>query len=439
MERPNGRISETFDAVPEREGAYDFLENPLVPTEEIGLAAFRATAIRTSEQHVVFIPIDGTSIKLWDGAGNKDFGRIGTHATGATGLKVIGALAVDSAGTPIGLCAQRWWSRPRRRAAKRHRYSRRTKEKETQHWVEVIKETHAVFQAEEPETRCWYQLDREGDAWPILLELSATGHWFTVRSSHDRRIDAEGPPQHLRKTLIKQSVRAVYDIDVPQRKGHKEHKDRRARRARMTARTVRVPLRLKDKTSNTIHIVTLNAVLVREEGTTPRGEKPIQWLLLTNHPVRDKQEIRQVVFGYTMRWRIEEFHKTWKTGWCDVEQTQLRSTQAVIRWATILAMVATRVERLKFLSRTSPEEPATVELSEDEVTALVLMKRRRARRGETIPSDPTIGKATLWIAELGGYTGKSSGGPPGSITIARGLERILNASEVVAMMREQEK
>ena len=118
-------------------------------------------------------------------------------------------------------------------------------------------------------------------------------------------------------------------------------------------------------------------MLVREEGTTPRGEKPIQWLLLTNHPVRDKQEIRQVVFGYTMRWRIEEFHKTWKTGWCDVEQTQLLRTQAVIRcllrvsqsdrasetqllrtqavirWVTILAMVATRVERLKILSRRS--------------------------------------------------------------------------------------
>src|SRR5512145_323011 len=116
---PNGRISETFDTVQEREGAYDFLENPKLPTRESGLAAFRATATSAAEQDVVFIPIDGTSIKLWDGVGNKDFGRIGTHARGATGLKVIGAMAVDSAGVPIGLCGQHWWSRPRKKIPKR--------------------------------------------------------------------------------------------------------------------------------------------------------------------------------------------------------------------------------------------------------------------------------------------------------------------------------
>jgi hypothetical protein len=207
----------------------------------------------------------------------------------------------------------------------------------------------------------------------------------------------------------------------------------------MTVRTARVSLILRDQKSKRTNVISVNAVLVREEGTTLRGEKPIQWLLLTNYPATSRQALKRVVFGYTLRWRIEDFHKTWKSGWCEVEQTQLRSMQAAVRWATILAMVATRVERLKHASRTSPNVPATVELTADEVTALVLMKRKRARRGDTIPSNPTIGEATVWIAELGGYTGKSSGGPPGSITIARGLERIVNAAEVVSMLREPEK
>jgi hypothetical protein len=34
---------------------------------------------------------------------------------------------------------------------------------------------------------------------------------------------------------------------------------------------------------------------------------------------------------------------------------------------------------------------------------------------------PTIGLAARWIADLGGYTGRSSGDPPGSIVIRRGL------------------
>jgi len=33
--------------------------------------------------------------------------------------------------------------------------------------------------------------------------------------------------------------------------------------------------------------------------------------------------------------------------------------------------------------------------------------------------------------ELGGYTGKSSGGPPGSVTLRRGLEKIATAANVL--------
>ncbi len=52
---------------------------------------------------------------------------------------------------------------------------------------------------------------------------------------------------------------------------------------------------------------------------------------------------------------------------------------------------------------------------------------------------PTIAEATLWIAEFGGYTGKSSGGPPGSITIGRGLERLLIAAEVLEALHSSRK
>jgi hypothetical protein len=44
---------------------------------------------------------------------------------------------------------------------------------------------------------------------------------------------------------------------------------------------------------------------------------------------------------------------------------------------------------------------------------------------------PTIAQATLWLAELGGYTGKSSGGPPGSTTIGRGLQRVVDGALAV--------
>ena len=51
------------------------------------------------------------------------------------------------------------------------------------------------------------------------------------------------------------------------------------------------------------------------------------------------------------------------------------------------------------------------------------------------PAELNPAQAALWLAELGGYTGKWSGGPPGSTTIGRGLERVLHGVEAVLAMR----
>jgi hypothetical protein len=191
----------------------------------------------------------------------------------------------------------------------------------------------------------------------------------------------------------------------------------------MSVRVAQVTLVLKNKRTGSKRSLTLTAVLTRETSPVPTGEHALDWLLLTNAVVTRLADAQQVIYGYTQRWRIEDFHKTWKSGACNVEHTQLRSTQAVMTWASILAVVATRIERLKLLSRTQPQLPASMELSNYEIRALLHLRQEINHRAEIGLDDmPTIGQATVWIAELGGYTGKSSGGPPGSITLRRGLE-----------------
>ncbi|HEV7736381.1 MAG TPA: hypothetical protein VGO47_03280 [Chlamydiales bacterium] len=76
------------------------------------------------------------------------------------------------------------------------------------------------------------------------------------------------------------------------------------------------------------------------------------------------------------------------------------------------------------MARTSPELPATVEMTQNEINTLIILQNPKGYK----PGDvPTIGAAVSWIADLGGYTGKSSGGPPGTITIGRGLSRLQQA------------
>lgn len=79
-----------------------------------------------------------------------------------------------------------------------------------------------------------------------------------------------------------------------------------------------------------------------------------------------------------------------------------------------------------------------MELSSYEVRALRLLKRKFKKRTETIPDTmPTIAQAARWIADLGGYTGKSSGGPFGGITLGHGLTKVVTAAAILESLDEE--
>jgi hypothetical protein len=367
-----------FSVAAEAEGAYRWLENPAV--------------------HV---------------------GPLGSGHKRGRGVKVLGAIAVSPEGVPLGVCALEWWTRPARAKRRKGNGAVATKDKETQRWLDAVTHTCASFAEHAPETRCWFQLDREADSWSLLHHLDATPHWFTVRSAKNRRLAGSTSTRRklLRDKLAKAPILAQLHVDVAAGPG------RTGRSALLDVRATTVVLELRDPWFKKCRPLSVQAVLVREKGTTPRGDKPLDWLLFTNHPIDSADDVRAVVRGYCERWRIEEFHKTWKSGACNIEQSQLRATAHVTKWATLLAAVAIRIERLKFLARSQAELAASVELTRYEIRALVLWKRRTKKRTEEIPGNqPTIGQAVLWIAQMGGYTGKSSGGPPGAITIGRGLD-----------------
>jgi hypothetical protein len=438
-ETPAGKISEVFREDRERQGAYDLLESGKVSVDALLSAMGDATGLRAANEPFAYVAVDGASITLTDRAQTKDFGRVG-NLDSLRGLKVINALGIDPRGVPLGLFTQVWWTRPpapvrtgskkqRRAQKKKSKQQRGSDEKETRHWLQAIEESTA--HAQKTGAKLWFQLDREADCQAILMKLTESNHQFTVRGSWNRVIEeADEDGQHLLEWLGKKAPQGAYEVDVP------AGPRRTARRARIAVRWGKVVLRLRKDRGIPEQLLEINAVWAQEQRTCPKGEKPLDWLLLTSAEVRSLDDAREVIFGYTLRWRIESFHKTWKTGACNVEETQLRSRQAATVWATLLAAVAARIERLKLLSRSEPDKPASIELDDYEIRALILLKRSIKKKTETIPDTmPTIRHATLWIAELGGYTGgytgRTTGGPPGAITIRRGLDYLKPAAELL--------
>jgi hypothetical protein len=463
MEYRAGRITQVFLTEAERKGAYRWLENDDVLPENLVDATGCACARRSAAYPLVIVPVDGSSATLADPIGM--LGAVGTYKAGARGIKVISAIALSPEGEPLGVCHQQQWMRPpkpktkraaarrargkkqanakqheraKRRASQKARASARrpVHQKETQHWIDTIVTTKRRFEDHAPMTKCWFQIDREADAWPILEALRdhRPDDWFTVRANRDRCITrGDGSPGHLRAELASRQAIGGYEVLV------RAGKKRPARRAHLEIHVAKVVLDVRDQRTNKHHPLPLHAVWAREVDT-PQGETPLDWMLLTDHPIDTLEQAQLVIDHYTKRWRIEEVHKTWKSGGCGIESSQLHSGPAAMKWSTLLFTVAVRIERIKHLARTSPDVPASVELSSHEIRALLLLKRKYKKRTETIPdSMPTIAQASRWIADLGGYTGKSSGGAFGSITLGRGLTKVVAVASALESLDEESK
>ena len=425
MERPGGRITSVFQTTRELEGAYRFVENEHVDHCEVGAAAWRACARRSRGLTFAFVPIDGCSLTLKDATGSKGYGPVGTSKDEAMGVRSINAVGLSPEGVPLGMAGQVLWTRSRQ-GTKKHRTERAFHEKETANWLRVMEQVNRVFDEEGGALR-WFQVDAEGDFRELLDWAEQTKQLVTVRAGQDRRlVDAGG--RLLWETMQATPVCGEYSLRV------RGNKHRKARTANIVVRHREVQLQPLHAHQGDRPTITLHAVLAQEAGTTPEGEKPIEWLLLTNFYVSSFDDAILVVHGYTQRWRVEEFHKAWQSV-CEVEDSQLHFCNFVV-WATILSSVAMKIETMKYLSREEPDTPATELFSEYEIEAAALiLQPKDYEEGAT----HTVGQVVRWIADIGGYTGKSSGGPPGTIVLSRGWSRVEPAAIAVRRIRERGK
>jgi hypothetical protein len=84
----------------------------------------------------------------------------------------------------------------------------------------------------------------------------------------------------------------------------------------MVVRTATVTLTMRQYARREIAPLTVNVVWAHEEGSTPTGEKPLDWLLLTTRPIRTFEQAYEIIQGYTQRWRIEDLKTTPRSDRC---------------------------------------------------------------------------------------------------------------------------
>lgn len=425
--RPAGTVTAVFAKAAARKATYRQLERPTLTARQVREAPARAAARRAAAHPFAYVPVDGTSLTLTDRTHDKGTGPLGARKFPTRGRLYVTALAVSPQRVPLGLADQIAWRRAERASRRRHN-QRAFRRRESRHYLAICRRVHARWKAMGVAARPWFQVDRAGDMHPLLRWAVRERAWLTVRAQHDRRvIDPLG--HKLWEALGERLPVTFLSVRLP------ATAKRSARQATLMVRAARVCVEAKDWAGSWTERFPIGAVLVQEVETVPAGEEGVEWMLLTTHPLDTVGDVVAVVRGYTARWSVEEFHKTWKSGLCAVEDTQLRSAEAIDKWATLLAVVAVRAEHLKSLARAEPELAASAQFSPEEIEAVVLLREPKAAE---LKEPLTLATVVRWIADLGGYTGKSSGGPPGQKVIARGLAQVWPVAQALRNLRKRD-
>ncbi len=410
--RPQASIPQACQTRAKTKGAYRFFDHPETSMEQI-LAPHREAALgRMRAEPVVLAVQDTTSLNYTPHPATENLGLIGYRADRGVGLWVHDTMAFNPQGTPLGLLDVQVWARdPKDFGKKKRRHQLPIEQKESHRWL-VSYQKVAEAQKWCPETQVVSVGDREADIYELfaLALKDPRGPKLLVRVQQDRLL-AEGEG-HLWEKVVREEVRGIQEVRVPRRK------NRPARVARLEVRFAQVYLKAPQGKA-AMGNLSIGAVLAREVDE-PEGVEAIEWMLLTTCEVGGFEQAVEKLAWYTVRWGIEVYHRTLKSG-CKIEERQLGHADRIETCLAIDMIVAWRIFHLTKLGRETPDVPCTVYFEEAEWKALTAYITQNP-----IPpkSPPSLREAMRMAASLGGFLGRKGDGEPGTKSLWLGLQRL---------------
>jgi len=401
--------------------AYRFFDNDGIDPQDILQSHVESTYTRLGAVPVVLAVQDTTEVNWTRHPATQGLGPLG-H-TACHGLFVHTTLAITPERVPLGLLAQQVWARDPADVGKRARRKRLPiSQKESQKWLHSL---DAVYTAHDccPTPRLVSVGDREADVYDVLAAPRPAGVDLLIRASWDRCV--RGPERYVWATVAAQPVGAHLELKVP-RRGPQAARDATLA-LRFCAVTLCPP---RHRQREGLPVVTLWAVQVQEV-EPPADVKPLEWLLLTTVPVDSVVDASERVEWYACRWGIEVWHRILKSG-CRIEERQLASGERLQRCLTLYSVIAWRIFYATMLARAVPDMPCSVLLDLEEWQALYCA----IHQGPTPPEEPpSLAQAVRWIAQLGGFVGRRRRDQPGTETLWRGFQHLMDLTKMYRIMR----
>lgn len=273
-----------------------------------------------------------------------------------------------------------------------------------------------------PPGAMWVNLmDRGGDTFESLERQQSFGQFYVVRSCKDRNVcvkDAAG--RMIRRRLHAWARRLPTLGERTVAVAANAHQVARVAKVRVAAGPVQLQVPHEKCGEHgrepleawVIHVLELDP---------PKGQTPLEWILLSNVPTTARKQAWERVDWYECRPIVEEFHKAQKTG-CGMEQLQFTTRKALEVTIAMLSVVAVQLLRLRDLARQEEDRPASEVVDEPYIEALSLWRWKQAKM------DLSAKEFLYALARLGGHQGRAADRLPGWLVLWRGwteLQRLV--------------
>lgn len=409
------------------EGSYRFIRNDRVSAMQIAEGGYTATALLAQTIPVLLAIEDSTSL-AYKHEVSKELGYTSNSANTKTqGYLVHSTMLMDAKKEKtIGLIAQERWCRDKSSYGKHNQRNKiQYKDKESYKWE---KNTHFMENCLGEKIKDVISVcDREADVYEYIQYKLEHNQRFIVRGKHNRKL--ANTSVKLLEDLSNLKPMGNYAIEIAQKSKRKK------RIVELEVMAKQVTFMPAERSSKALAVdlrpITLNVVIAREKNPLDT-EEILEWILLTTEPIRSFEEIRQVTRYYELRWRIEDFHKAWKSG-VGAERQRMQSPNNLEKMVVILSFLAVRLLQLKEYF-----EPSSLVLEVDaicipcnelltEIEWKILWKT--VEKKELPSKTPTAEWAYQAIAKLGGWSNSKRTGKASWATLWDGWFRLTERVE----------
>ncbi len=367
-EHPQRSFAASFATPAEGKAAFRLIESSRAELCFQALLAphHRQSARRMAAESVVVLAQDTTTLSYNTLHSTQGLGAVGDSRHPGSGLLLHSLHAYRLDRIPLGCVWARVWARGQD-SDTAHRNEQAAVDKESGRWMEAYQATLGIARSM-PQTHLVICGDRESDIFELYdqSEVAPKNLHLLVRAQHDRLLESG---RKLWEELSRQPVGGTMPVQVPRNKTHP------ARTATLELKWTSLevtPPRVALKKS--WQPIKLYSVMAREIDP-PAGIQPIEWILISDWKVQSLKMARRWVCWYGLRWGIECWHQVLKDV-CGVETRQMKTAQALERALVLDMIVAWRAQMLCRLGKESPNLPAELHYSQQELEVLEVYKKK---------------------------------------------------------------